>query len=142
MRSAHCMVKLHNTTQYVRDNLCEDAGLTTPSKIQKCGQDCPMWSHGDWSACEDSRCFTWNTAMQKRDVTCAFSNGTEVDASFCDQNEKPTMRQECYNDRCKGTWKVGEWSEVIRWTIDSKTLFFLFFIKFFFSARLNVSKKV
>lgn len=111
MRSAHCMVKLHNTTQYVRDNLCEDAGLTTPSKIQKCGQECPMWTHGDWSTCEDSRCFTWNTAMQKRDVTCSYSNGTEVDATSCDQNEKPTQRQECYNDRCKGTWKVGEWSE-------------------------------
>lgn len=50
--------------------------------------------------------------MQKREVTCEYANGTEVEASFCDQTDKPTLKQECYNDKCKGTWKVGEWSEV------------------------------
>lgn len=112
MRSAHCMLRLENTTQYVGDNLCEDAGLTTPTTVQKCGQDCPHWTHGEWSPCEDSRCFTWNTAMQRRDITCLFSNGSEAEATTCLADEKPTQRQECYNDKCKGTWKVGEWSEV------------------------------
>ena len=111
-RTIRCLVKLNNTTQEVKGDLCEDAGLETPNKIQNCGLECPSWTHTDWSLCEDSRCFTWNTAMQKRDISCTYKNGTEVDSSLCDQNEKPTQRQECYNDKCKGTWKVGEWSEV------------------------------
>ncbi|KAK6643498.1 hypothetical protein RUM43_005008 [Polyplax serrata] len=110
-RSVRCLVRLHNATQEVKGDLCEDAGLETPGTFQKCGVDCPTWTHTDWSPCEDSRCFTWNTAMQKREIACAFKNGTEVDAAVCEHREKPTQRQECYNDKCKGTWKVGEWSE-------------------------------
>lgn len=52
------------------------------------------------------------SAMQRRDVVCQTSNGTEVDVHMCDETERPIQRQECYNDKCKGTWKVGEWSEV------------------------------
>lgn len=51
-------------------------------------------------------------AMQRRDVDCQLNNGTEVDLQLCSEAEKPPQRQECYNDKCKGTWKVGEWSEV------------------------------
>lgn len=50
-------------------------------------------------------------AMQKRQVTCQLSNYSEVDPLLCDSNERPPVRQECYNDKCKGTWRVGEWSE-------------------------------
>ncbi|GLV43482.1 no long nerve cord [Carabus blaptoides fortunei] len=112
MRAAHCMVKLHNTTQDVDATLCEDAGLATPPTIRKCGtDDCPNWSATEWTPCEESRCFTWNTAMQRREVTCQIANTTDIDGSLCDENERPTHRQECYSDKCKGTWKVGEWSE-------------------------------
>ena len=52
--------------------------------------------------------------MQRRDVDCQLNNGTEVDLQLCSEVEKPPQRQECYNDKCKGTWKVGEWSEVRR----------------------------
>jgi len=56
------MVRLHNTTQNVDNSLCEDAGLPTPPTIQKCGtEDCPRWVPSEWSPCEQSRCFTWNT---------------------------------------------------------------------------------
>lgn len=56
------MVKLHNTTQSVDNNLCEDAQLPTPVTIQKCEtEDCPQWSVSDWKPCEESKCFTWNT---------------------------------------------------------------------------------
>lgn len=51
-------------------------------------------------------------AMQRRDIDCQLNNGTEVDLQLCSEAEKPPQRQECYNDKCKGTWKVGEWSEV------------------------------
>jgi len=56
--------------------------------------------------------------MQRRDVDCQLNNGTEVDLQLCSEAEKPPQRQECYNDKCKGTWKVGEWSEVR--TVHSK----------------------
>jgi len=112
MRSAHCMLRLQNATQFVADNLCEDAGLEVPQTVNKCGGNCPQWTPGPWSQCEESRCFTWNTAMQRRDVTCSYINGTETEFSACSEEEKPLTRQECYNDKCKGTWKVGEWSEV------------------------------
>lgn len=52
------------------------------------------------------------TAMQRRDVTCQAANGSDIEVDHCNEIERPTQRQECYNDKCKGTWKVGEWSEV------------------------------
>ncbi|XP_071450701.1 protein madd-4-like isoform X3 [Hetaerina americana] len=112
MRAAHCMVRLHNTTQNVDGNLCEDAGLSTPPTIQKCGmEECPHWRTEHWTSCEESRCFTWNTAMQRREVKCQLPNGSNVETNLCSERNKPPQRQECYNDKCKGTWKVGEWSE-------------------------------
>lgn len=50
--------------------------------------------------------------MQKRDVFCQSANGTLVPDALCEASEKPTTKQECYNDLCKGTWRVGEWTEV------------------------------
>jgi hypothetical protein len=62
VRAAHCMVRLHNTTQNVDSNLCEDAGLPKPHTLKECGmENCPHWVPSDWSPCEESRCFTWNT---------------------------------------------------------------------------------
>ncbi|XP_049830977.1 protein madd-4-like isoform X2 [Schistocerca gregaria] len=111
VRAAHCMLHVNGSTQSVENRLCEDAGLPVPPTMQNCGLEfCPRWTAGNWSLCEESRCFTWNTAMQRRDVTCLLSNGTEVNG-LCNESEKPPVRQECYNDKCKGTWKVGEWSE-------------------------------
>ncbi len=51
-------------------------------------------------------------AMQKREVLCQAPNGSLVPDAWCEASEKPTTKQECYNDLCKGTWKVGEWTEV------------------------------
>ncbi|XP_025201047.1 ADAMTS-like protein 1 isoform X1 [Melanaphis sacchari] len=112
MRAAHCMVKLNNMTQSVDNNLCEDARLQTPVTIQKCEtDDCPQWSVTEWKPCEESKCFTWNTAMQRRNVYCQNSDGATISDEACHGIEKPVNRKECYNDQCKGTWKVGEWSE-------------------------------
>lgn len=62
MRRATCVVKLHNNTQTVDDNLCLDAGLERPDTFSKCGIDeCPKWSVTDWTPCETSKCFAWNT---------------------------------------------------------------------------------
>ncbi len=56
------MVRLNNVTEHVENNLCEDAGLSVPTTIQKCEtNDCPHWIVHDWQDCNSSRCFAWNT---------------------------------------------------------------------------------
>lgn len=61
IRTIHCLVKLHNTSQNVDKNLCEDAGLPTPVAVRKCGdEECPKWVTSDWTPCVSSKCFTWN----------------------------------------------------------------------------------
>lgn len=134
VRVIHCIVKLHNATQRVDNNLCEDAGLVTPDTYRKCGlPDCPKWVVSEWSTCVKSKCFRLNTgiyiisytsyfsyiftctifsAMQRRDVKCQIGNNVTVNFSKCNANMKPTHRQECFNAKCIGKWKVGSWSEV------------------------------
>ena len=51
--------------------------------------------------------------MQRREIECHSWNGSTIDNAQCSEQNKPTARQECYNDKCKGTWRVGDWSEVI-----------------------------
>lgn len=111
LRTAHCMVKLENSTQNVDNNLCEDAGLDIPETVEKCGNiECPRWISTDWSSCSDSKCFAWHTALQKREVFCKFGNDSNSDR--CDEAEKAVTKQECYNELCKGIWRIEPWSEV------------------------------
>ena len=51
-------------------------------------------------------------AMQRREVRCILSNGTVLEPVFCQETSRPQSKRECYNDECKGTWRVGNWSEV------------------------------
>ncbi|KAL0100797.1 hypothetical protein PUN28_019286 [Cardiocondyla obscurior] len=129
MRGAQCTVRSTkmdgNSTQVsprtvIGQTLCEDAGYPVPQKVRGCGMDkCPQWHATEWTPCETSRCFNWKTAMQKRDISCRLlhdmKNGTEnitlLDSSKCDEATRPLQRQECYNDACKGVWRVGEWTE-------------------------------
>ncbi|XP_033220968.1 protein madd-4 [Belonocnema kinseyi] len=129
MRGAQCTVRsvkaAANSTRSLQRtvigaNLCEDAGYPVPEKVKPCGTGrCPQWHADEWTPCESSRCFNWRTAMQRRDITChvieEMEDGTEnvtiADSSKCDEGVKPPQRQECYNDACKGVWRVGEWSE-------------------------------
>ncbi|CAO1370826.1 unnamed protein product [Diamesa hyperborea] len=110
LRSAHCMVRVKNATQNVDNVLCEDAGLRVPETVEKCGNiECPKWISSAWPPCTKSKCFAWHTALQKRDVNCIFNN--ESASIACDDNEKPIHQQECYNELCKGIWRVEAWSE-------------------------------
>ena len=131
MRGAQCTVRaakqIGNTTRtpprtVIGATLCEDAGHAVPQKVRPCGfGKCPQWHMTEWTPCETSRCFNWKTAMQRRDVTCRLvedmengqQNITLLDPSKCDDTTRPLQRQECYNDACKGVWRVGEWSEVL-----------------------------
>ncbi|CAD6208910.1 GSCOCG00010724001-RA-CDS [Cotesia congregata] len=129
MRGAQCMVRstkpASNNTRVssrtvIGASLCEDAGFNVPAKVRPCGLErCPQWHTSEWTPCESSRCFNWKTAMQRRDVTCRLiedavngsTNATILNTDKCDDAIKPPQRQECYNDACKGVWRVGEWSE-------------------------------
>ncbi|XP_067210775.1 ADAMTS-like protein 3 isoform X4 [Linepithema humile] len=128
MRGAQCTVRSKvdgNSTRVtprtvIGATLCEDAGHQVPQKVRPCGMGrCPQWHATEWTPCETSRCFNWKTAMQKRDISCRLVYDTEddrenvtlLDASKCDEATRPLQRQECYNDACKGVWRVGEWTE-------------------------------
>ncbi|KAG7196354.1 hypothetical protein KM043_001333 [Ampulex compressa] len=129
MRGAQCTVRsaqpAGNSSRssprtVIGATLCEDAGHPVPVKVRPCGfGKCPQWHATDWTPCETSRCFNWKTAMQRRDVSCRLSenaenerqNVTQLDPNKCDDATRPLQRQECYNDACKGVWRVGEWSE-------------------------------
>lgn len=128
------MVRIKNTTKNVDNILCEDAGLKAPDTVEKCGNiECPKWISTDWSPCRKSKCFTRHTALQKRDVSCVFGNETVSDK--CDENEKPTTKQECYNELCVSTFRVEQWSEVsVEFTIVE-----LFMETYFLCAHLSPS---
>ncbi|XP_017781634.1 PREDICTED: ADAMTS-like protein 1 isoform X2 [Nicrophorus vespilloides] len=112
MRTIHCIVRLHNKTQGVKSTLCDDAGLETPEAIRKCGlSDCPKWVVGEWSRCSESKCFAWNTAMQRRDVQCQNTDNFTLPNGRCNFRERPIHRQECFAEKCVGKWKVGAWSK-------------------------------
>lgn len=85
--------------------------MEAPDTIEKCGNvPCPQWITTEWTPCRTSKCFAWHTALQKRNVSCSTDN--ETVSEKCDENEKPTTKQECYNEHCKGVWRVDPWSEV------------------------------
>lgn len=129
MRGAQCTVRSTKTEgnstrvspkTVIGQKLCEDAGYPVPQKVRPCGiGKCPQWHTTEWTPCETSRCFNWKTAMQKRDISCRLvddaedgrENVTLLDPSKCDEATRPLQRQECYNDACKGVWRVGEWTE-------------------------------
>ncbi|KAH8375094.1 hypothetical protein KR093_008247, partial [Drosophila rubida] len=94
----------------VENEQCTAQGLDMPDTFQSCGNEpCPHWTNGDWTLCQQSRCHSRNTAMQRREVRCQYENGSMGIA--CDVYEKPPARQECYNERCKGVWRVEPWSK-------------------------------
>ncbi|XP_041632766.1 protein madd-4 isoform X1 [Drosophila kikkawai] len=101
----------NSSAEEVVDNSeCTAHGLEPPQTFRSCGNEpCPQWTRGEWSLCQQSRCHGKNTAVQRREVACRHENGTA--GSACDEYERPVMRQECYNERCKGVWRVEPWSE-------------------------------
>ncbi|KAG1650034.1 Protein madd-4 [Nymphon striatum] len=114
IRSSQCFVQLNkNISKSVDKMLCaSDSGLTTPATIRQCGQEeCPQWQTSNWSQCSRSRCVALNTAMMRRKLHCRLRNDTEVSRTRCNKKTKPKQKRECYNAKCKASWKVGRWSE-------------------------------
>ena len=51
-------------------------------------------------------------ALQRRSLQCLMANGTALDSILCNEQTRPTEKRECFNEHCRGTWKVSDWSEV------------------------------
>lgn len=112
VRAKQCLVRLQNVSKTVDNNLCLNNNMQPPLTIQRCGiEDCPHWEAGIWSDCNEKHCFGWNTALQKRNIYCRTTNGTIVDPSKCNERLRPRRKRECFNEKCKGTWQIGEWSQ-------------------------------
>lgn len=117
--------------EVVENAFCEDYGLDIPDTFETCGsEECPHWVKGEWSVCHQSRCFGRNTAIQRREVSCRFANDTI--SRLCPEYEKPISRQECYNERCRGVWRVEPWSEV------NKTILLCFLLCFLVLFGLSI----
>jgi hypothetical protein len=39
-------------------------------------------------------------------------NGTLLDAILCSDRDRPSQKRECFNENCRGAWKVSDWSHV------------------------------
>ncbi|XP_067122478.1 LOW QUALITY PROTEIN: protein madd-4-like [Centruroides vittatus] len=112
VRAKQCLVRLQNVSKTVDNNLCLNNNMQPPPTIQRCGLEaCPHWEAGLWSDCNEKHCYGWNTALQKRNIHCKTTNGTVVDPSKCNERLRPRRKRECFNERCRGTWKIGEWSQ-------------------------------
>lgn len=56
--------------------------------------------------------YLYFAALQRRVVRCEIGRNLTLDPSKCELDAKPIDRQECFNEKCVGKWKVGAWSEV------------------------------
>uniref|UniRef100_A0A914GW47 Serine racemase n=1 Tax=Globodera rostochiensis TaxID=31243 RepID=A0A914GW47_GLORO len=96
----------------VETDICEAFGVPRPAATRPCTDErCPRWVSGAWSDCAKSRCVRHGTALMKRDVRCAFSNGTLVpsNAALCDRRARPKLKRECENANCFAEWRPSVW---------------------------------
>ena len=126
--------------QVVPHAFCLDAGLSASPTSQPCGLiECPQWRTTSWQdvraaysvhvyrtscsqtaltalslQCETSECFGLDTAVQRRQVTCAFLNDSTVSDEQCTSAgmARPRDGRDCVNYKCKAVWTTGPWSQV------------------------------
>ncbi|NXV76868.1 ATL2 protein, partial [Atlantisia rogersi] len=86
----------------VYHDLCESAGLARPMERKACkNKACgPQWELSEWSECS-ARCGTQGT--MKREVRCS------VEASLCDESQKPSSEKACTGPPCDRHWTASDW---------------------------------
>ncbi|CAN8005159.1 unnamed protein product [Ixodes hexagonus] len=107
-RKIHCQRELaYGTLADLPPSKC--ASRRKPRTVKPCNtKPCRK---GNPSSCSEGRCFTLSTSVQERLVECRLPDSTLVDEKLCDASVRPQDQQECYSERCRGVWKVGDWSE-------------------------------
>lgn len=116
-RKAQCMVRLNNATQNVDNALCQDAGLSVPETVERCGQvECPQWHTSAWTKCKESRCISRNKAVQRRTVTCrrppvtkSFLRNIVTAKNQEEEEEEENEENEEQNENIG--YGVADWSE-------------------------------
>ena len=68
-------------------------------------------------------------ALQKRKLDCVLDNGTLLDSILCNDRDKPSQKRECFNENCRGAWKVSDWSHVSHELCPVNFFLFSFFKK-------------
>ncbi|NXG89768.1 ATL2 protein, partial [Stercorarius parasiticus] len=86
----------------VYDDLCESAGLARPMERKACkNKACgPQWELSEWSECS-ARCGMQGT--MKREVRCS------VEASLCNESQKPSSEKACTGPPCGRRWTTSDW---------------------------------
>ncbi|NXH11757.1 ATL2 protein, partial [Bucco capensis] len=86
----------------VYDDLCESAGLARPMERKACkNKACgPQWELSEWSECS-ARCGAQGT--MRREVRCS------VEASLCNESQKPTSEKACTGLPCDRRWTASDW---------------------------------
>ncbi|CAG9535093.1 unnamed protein product [Cercopithifilaria johnstoni] len=115
VRQLKCRISYHGSIGYLDDDVCESYGVIRPPSSRSCLPSyCPRWQTSSWSECSTSRCIRHSTSMQRREVKCAYENGTNAEFELCDRESRPKVKKECINVNCTADWRTSVWGQCSR----------------------------
>uniref|UniRef100_A0A1I7VID5 Ig-like domain-containing protein n=1 Tax=Loa loa TaxID=7209 RepID=A0A1I7VID5_LOALO len=115
VRQLKCRISYQGSIGYLDDDVCESFGVVRPPSSRSCLPSyCPRWQTSPWSECSSSRCIRHSTSMQRRDVKCAYENGTNAAFELCDRESRPKVKKECINVNCTADWRPSVWGQCSR----------------------------
>ncbi|VDN91583.1 unnamed protein product [Brugia pahangi] len=115
VRQLKCRISYQGSVGYLDDDVCESFGVIRPPSTRSClPAHCPRWQASPWSECLSSRCIRHSTSMQRREVKCAYENGTNAPFELCDRESRPKVKKECINVNCTADWRPSVWGQCSR----------------------------
>ncbi|MCP9260600.1 ADAMTS-like protein 1 [Dirofilaria immitis] len=94
VRQLKCRISYQGSIGYLDDDVCESFGVMRPPSSRSCLPSyCPRWQTSSWSECTSSRCIRHSTSMQRREVKCAYENGTNAAFELCDRESRPKVKR-------------------------------------------------
>ncbi|VDM95256.1 unnamed protein product [Thelazia callipaeda] len=115
IRQLKCRLSYQGSVGYLDDDICESFGVNRPPSSRSClPSHCPRWQTSRWSECSMSRCIRHATSIQKREVKCAYINGTAAPFHLCEKGSRPKVKKECVNVNCTAEWRSSVWGQCSR----------------------------